>query len=130
MNKFFRRRIDGRHVEDTQTIDNIQYNSEAGAQKNMAVGPALKFIGDASSELIVTPGDQLFFFKTTTGLGWVEMSETPGIGAVGTAPADNTFPLEGQSFTAYSAADYKYVKASAGVYLYILRDDNHLRNKP
>ena len=130
MNKFFRRRIDGRQVEDTQTIDNIQYNAEAGGQKNLVIGPALKFIGDASAELVVTPGDQLFFFKTTTGLGWVEMSETSGIGVVGSAPADNTFPLEGQAFTAYSAADYKYVKASSGVYLYILRDDNHLRVKP
>ena len=130
MNKFFRRKIDGRYAEDSSTIDNIEHNCEAGAQKNMECGPALKFIGDASSELRITPGDQLFFFKTTAGLGWVEMSETGSIGVVGSAPADNTFPIEGQVFTRYSAADYKYVKASAGVYLYVLRDDNHLRVNP
>lgn len=130
MNKFFRRKIDGRYAEDSQTIDNIEHNSEAGAQKNMEVGPGLKFIGDATSELRITPGDQLFFFKTTSGLGWVEMSESGSIGVVGSAPADNTFPIEGQVFTRYSAANYKYVKASAGVYLYILRDDSQLRINP
>jgi len=130
MNRFFRRKLDGRLIEDSQTIDNIEHNSEAGAQKNMEVGPALKFIGDASSELIITPGDQLFFFKTTAGLGWVEMSETAGIGVVGSAPADNTFPIDGQTFTRYSASTYKYVKTSADVYLYILKDDTQLRVNP
>jgi hypothetical protein len=130
MNKFFRRKIDGRCVEDSQTIDNIEHNSEAGGQKNMEVGPGLVFIGDASSELIVNPGDQLFFFKSTTGFGWVKMSKTSGIGAVGSVPADDTFPIEGEGFTRYSAVDYKYIKASSGVYLYVLRDDNQLRINP
>ena len=126
----FRRKIDGRLVEDSQTIDNIEHNPFAGAQKNMEVGPALIFIGDASAELIVAPGDQLFLFKATAGFGWVKMSKTSGIGAVGTAPAEDTFPVSGEGFTRYSAADYKYIKASAGVFLYVLRDDNQLRFNP
>jgi hypothetical protein len=126
----FRRRIDGRLVEDSQTIDNIEHNPFAGAQKNVEVGPALKFIGDASVELIITPGDQLFFFKATAGLGWVKMSKTAGVGVVGAAPTDDTFPIQGEGFTKYSAADYKYIKASAGIFLYILRDDNQLRFNP
>jgi hypothetical protein len=128
--KLFRRKLDGRLVEDTQTIENIEYSPFAGAQKNMEVGPALEFIGDSSAELIVAPGDQLFFFKSTTGFGWVEMSQTSGIGAVGTAPAANTFPIQGEGFTRYSAADYKYIKTTAGIFLYILRDDNQLRHNP
>lgn len=128
--KLFRRKLDGRYIEDSQTINNIEHNPFAGAQKNMEVGPALKYIGDSSSEIIVAPGDQLFFFKSTTGFGWVEMSESPGIGAVGTAPANNTFPIQGEGFTKYSAADYKYIKTTAGIFLYILRDDNQLRYNP
>lgn len=126
----FRRKIDGRLVEDTQTIENVEYSPFSGAKKGVAVGPALEFIGDASSELIVAPGDQLFFFKSTAGFGWVQMSQTAGIGAVGSAPAADTFPIQGAGFTVYSAADYKYIKASAGVFLYILRDDNQLRYNP
>ena len=125
----FRRKINSKYMEDSQTIENIEYSPFSAAQKNLEVGPALVYIGDASAELIVTPGDQLFFFKTTTGLGWVTMSETPGI-TVGTAPADGTFPIMGQEFTRYSAHFYKYIKTSADIHLYILKDDSKLRVNP
>lgn len=126
----FRRKINSKYMEDSQTIENIEYSPFSAAQKNLEVGPALVYIGDASAELIVTPGDQLFFFKTTTGLGWVKMSSSSGIGAVPTAPSADTFPIEGQVFTRYSAALYKYIKATSDVHLYVLRDDNQERNNP
>ncbi len=126
----FRRRVHGQCVEDSSTIENIEYNPYAGAQKNLEVGPALKFVSVTTAEVKICPGDQLFLFKTTTGLGWVELSETAGIGVVGTAPAADTFPVFGQEYTRISAADYKYIKGAADIYLYVLKDDNQERVNP
>jgi len=125
----FKRIIEGVNTHDVDSIDNLEHNVYAGGQKNMEIGPALIYIGASSSEIRVSPGDYLYFFKTTTGLGWVTMSETPGI-TVGTAPADGTFPIMGQEFTRYSAHFYKYIKTSADIHLYILKDDSKLRVNP
>jgi len=126
----FRRKIDGKCVEDSHAIDNIQYNSYSGGQKNLEVGPALKYISNTAAEVAVCPGDQLFLFKTTVGVGYVQMAEVAGIGAVPGAPAGDVFPVLGESFTRYSAADYKFIKGSADIHLYILRDDNQVRQEP
>jgi hypothetical protein len=128
-NKLPRRKIDGKRVEDSHAIDNIEYNPYAGAKKSIPVGAALIFVGDATTEIKVEPGDQLYFFKTTTGLGWVTMSDSSGASA-GTGPAADTFPIQGQVFTVYSADSYTYVIASAGVYLYKLKDDTQYRYNP
>jgi hypothetical protein len=125
----FRRKINSMNMEDPNAIDNIEYNPYSGAKKGLPVGPALEYIGVATSEIKVLPGEQLFFFKTTTGLGWVTMSETTGV-AAGSAPAANTFPIQGQVFTPYSSSSYKYIITTADVHLYKLKDDTEFRNNP
>lgn len=125
----FKRSIEGVNTHDVDSIDNLEHNVYAGGQKNMEVGPALIYLGLASTEQKVSPGDYLFFFKTTPGVGWVTMSETAGI-TVGTAPADGTFPIMGEEFTRYSAYLYKYIKTSADIHVYILKDDSKLRVNP
>lgn len=124
-----KRQIDGRCTEDSNAIDNIEYNSFAGGQKNLEVGPALKYQALLTSEQSITPGDQLFIFKTTAGIGYVTLSKTTGA-VVGTAPAANTFPVFGESYTRISAADYKFIIGAADIHLYILRDDNQARIHP
>jgi hypothetical protein len=126
----FRRKINGQCVEDSHAIENIEYNAYAGAQKNLEVGPALRFVSVTTSEVKICAGDQLFLFKTTSGLGWVELSESAGIGVVGTTPSANTFPVFGQEYTRISAADYKYIKGAADIFLYVLKDDNQERVAP
>ena len=126
----FRRRVNGQCVEDADTLDNIMYNPWAGAQKNIEVGPALQFISVTTAAVSISPGDQLFLFKTTAGLGWVELSTTTIAGAVATAPAANTFPVKGEDYTRISAADYKFIKGAADIYLYRLIDDNQERVNP
>ena len=128
-NEVFRRRFDGRNTEDSHTIDNIEYNEFAGAQKNLEVGPALKYVGQLSAEQNIWPGDQLFIFKATTGLGYVTLSKTTGA-SVGTQPAADTFPVFGEQYTRISAADYKFIIGAAGIHLYVLRDDTQERINP
>lgn len=124
----FRRRI--QETEDSYAIENIEYNSYAGAQKNIEVGPALEYKAALGTEAGICPGDQLFIFKATAGLGYVTLSETTGVVA-GTAPAANTFPVFGQVYTPISAADYKFIIGnSADIHLYVLKDDNQERVNP
>lgn len=128
-NKVFRRRLDGRNVEDSNTIENIEYNEFAGAQKNLEVGPALEYVSATAAATKICPGDQLFLFKATTGLGYVTLGDTAGI-ALGIAPAADTFPVFGQEYTRISAADYKYIIGTADIHLYVLRDDTQERINP
>jgi|VirMetMinimDraft_7_1064189.scaffolds.fasta_scaffold01061_11 hypothetical protein len=123
------RRKVGAQAEDSHAIDNIEYNSFAGAQKNLEVGPALKYVDATAAEVRICPGDQLFLFKVTTGLGYVTLSKETGA-VVGTAPAADTFPVQGQVYTPISAADYKYIIGTADIHLYVLRDSSQLRNNP
>lgn len=126
----FRRKVNGQCVEDPSTIDNIEYNAYSGAQKNIEVGPALEYKAALGSEQGICPGDQLYIFKATAGLGYVTLSETTGVVA-GAAPAEHTYPVFGQVYTAISAANYKYIIGnSADIHLYVLRDDNQERVNP
>jgi hypothetical protein len=129
MSKVFRRRIDGRNVEDSHSIDNIEYNEFSGAQKNVEVGPALKYVSATLAATGICPGDQLFLFKATTGLGYVTLGESAGI-SLGTTPAADTFPVFGQVYTPISAADYHYIIGTADIHLYVLRDDTQERVNP
>ena len=124
-----RRRV-GAQAEDSHAIDNIEYNSFAGAQKIIEVGPALKYVSVTTADVKICPGDQLFLFKTTVGLGYVKMTTGAAAGTVGTAPAADTFPVQGQVYTQISAADYKVIKGAADIHLYVLRDSAQLRNNP
>lgn len=125
----FRRKVDGQCVEDANTIDNIEYSPYSGAQKNIEVGPALKYVSATAAEVSICPGDQLFLFKTTTGLGYVTLGVSSGV-VLGTAPAADTFPVFGEEYTRISAADYKYIIGTADIHLYVLRDDNQERVNP
>lgn len=126
----FRRKVNGQCVEDTNTLNNIEYNAYAGAQKGLEVGPALEYKAALGAEQGICPGDQLFIFKATAGIGYVTLSETTGV-AAGAAPAADTFPVFGEAYTPISAADYKYIIGnSADIHLYVLRDDNQERVNP
>jgi len=103
-----RRKIDGNCVEDSDAIDNIQYNAWAGCQKNMEVGPALEYVAELTSEKSINAGDQLFIFKTTAGLGYVTLSKVTGA-VVGTAPAANTFPVFGEAYTRMVLLAYIFI---------------------
>jgi len=123
--KWLKRNIDGRSVEDSSVIDNIQYNSMSGGQKNVSVGPALEYIGALTNSIRIAPGSQLYIFNTGS-LGYVTMGQTSTI-TVGTLPSKDTFPCQPNQYTLYSAADYKYIKGSSSIHLYILRDESNAR---
>jgi len=124
-----RRKIDPRCTEDVGAIDNIEYNSHAGAKKTIEVGPGLVYVSNTLSEVAVAPGSQLFLFKTTGSVGYVTMSKTTGA-SVGTTPGADTFPVFGQVYTPISSSDYKFVIGTADIHLYILKDDNTARVNP
>lgn len=131
MSKGLRRSLgEGHAVEDPSTIDNIVYNDYAGADKHINVGPALEFISVTTTEVGVIAGDQLYFYKTTVGPGFVKMAEATGVAIPGAVPAADTFPIKGQVLTALSAANYRFVRGAADIYLYKLKDDNHVRVNP
>lgn len=115
-------------VEDSGSIDNIEYNNDAGAKKTLEVGAPLKYISVTTTATNIMPGDQLFFFKTTAGLGYVTFSED-GVPVVGTAPAADTFPVFGQVYSPVAASDYKFVIGTADIHLYVLKDASKVRIK-
>lgn len=125
----YRRRIEGKCVEDSSTIENIEFNPWAGGQKNLEIGPALTYVGPLTNATLLQEGSQLFIFKATTGLGYITLGDTNSI-ITGTAPSANTFPVFGQEYTRISAADYKYIRGTADIHLYVLRDDNLKRVNP
>jgi hypothetical protein len=123
--KWLKRNIDGRSVEDSGFIDNIQYNSMSGAQKNVSVGPALEYVGALTNSTKISPGSQLYIFNTGS-LDYVTMGQTSTI-TVGSVPSKDTFPCQPNQYTLYSAADYKYIKGSSTIHLYVLRDESNVR---
>lgn len=125
-----KRRVASESTEDEGSIANIQYNSEAGAQKNVPAGPALAYIGALDVERTVSPGDQLYIFNSTGSTDFVKMSKTSGIAPFAANPANDTFPVFGHSFTLYSASDYKYIKGASHLYLYKMKDDVEVRVNP
>jgi hypothetical protein len=91
LKKWLKRAIDGRGVEGDIDLQNIQYNSMAGAQKNLGVGPALEYVGPLSALIkLVEQGSQLYILNTTGGLLYVSMGDETV--SAGTAPADGVFP--------------------------------------
>jgi hypothetical protein len=129
MKKGLKRVVSSRQVEDPGTIDNIQYNSPSGAQKNLSVGPALEYIGELTAATEVEKGDTLYIFKASTGIGYITMGDSDTIVA-GVAPAANVFPVFGQEFTLYAAYNYRYIIGAADIHLYRLIDDSAVRNNP
>lgn len=126
MKKFFRRLVSSRQLEDSQTISNLEYNPQSGSQKNIEVGPSLKYLDNTAAAVRVTQGSQLFLFKTTTGLDYVTLGENSSI-TKGTAPSEDTFPVFGQQYTRISAAQYKYIIGTADIHVYVLEDDSVFR---
>lgn len=123
--KWLKRNVDSRPLEDDKIIENIQYNSMAGAQKNVTVGPALEYVGPLTNATKITQGSQLYIYNTGA-LAYVTMSDNGTI-TVGTAPSANTFPCKANDYTVYSAADYKYIRGAAALHLYVLRDESSVR---
>ena len=83
--KWLKRNVDSRPLEDDKIIENIQYNSMAGAQKNVTVGPALEYVGPLTNATKITQGSQLYIYNTGA-LAYVTMSDNGTI-TVGTAPS-------------------------------------------
>lgn len=123
--RWLKRNVDARSLEDSAAIDNIQYNSMSGAQKNISVGPALEYVGALTTAKKVSQGNQLFIFNTGS-LDYVTMGSDSSV-SKGTGPSANTFPCLGGQMTAYSAADYKYIIGTSALHLYILRDESNAR---
>lgn len=122
-----RRRV-GEQNEDSGHIDNIQYNSYSGAQKNVSVGPSLEYVGALDTAIRIREGEQYFVFNPTGGILYVTFGEESAP-AAGTAPADNTFPAFATAYTPMSSWGYKFIIAQAGMHLYKLRDDSFVRRK-
>jgi len=114
---------------DQGTIDNIQYDSGSGGKKTLEVGPALAFVSVTTAAVDIHPGDQLFLFKNTAGIGYVKLAKT-GTPTAATAPAIDVFPVFGEAYTPISAADYKKIIGAADIFLYVLRNDNRLKVNP
>ena len=72
----------------------------------------------------------MYFYKSTVGPGFVKMSTLTGLAAPGAIPASDTFPIAGQVLTPLSASEYKFVRGTADIYLYKLKDDNQVRVNP
>lgn len=125
MLKWLKRNVDARPVEDPQIIDNIQYNSMSGGQKNLTVGPALQYVGALGTKTAITEGDQLYIFNTGA-LAYVTMGDNT-LAVAGTAPGADTFPCLPGQFTPYSAADYTHIIGTASLHLYVLRDEARVR---
>lgn len=123
--KWLKRNVDSRPLEDDKIIENIMYNSMSGAQKNVSVGPALEYVGPLTAATKVAQGSQLYIYNTGA-LAYVTMGADSGIVA-GTTPAANTFPCHANDYTLYSAGDYKYIRGTAALHLYILRDESNAR---
>ena len=123
MANIFRRAVDGRAIEDSHTIDNIEHNSQAGARKDLDVGPALRYLGDTDTALAIPRGAQLFIFKTDAGLGWIKFGEDASVGAPSGSPADAEFPVFGQEFTKYSAGNYTHIRGGSTIHVYQLIDE-------
>jgi hypothetical protein len=125
-----KRRFASESTEDEGSIVIIQYNSEAGAQKNVAAGPALVYIGSLDVERAITPGDQLYILNTTGNTDYIKMSKTSGIAPFAASPASDTFPVFGHGFTIYSASDYKHIKGVSHLHLYKMKDAAEVRINP
>lgn len=117
-------------VEDSGAIDNIEYNSEAGAKKTLEVGPALEFVSVTTAEVAIVPGSQLYLFKTDASVGYVKMAKTTGVSAPGAVPAADTFPVQPMVYTPISASDYKFIRGGATIYLYVLKDSSITKVNP
>ena len=124
LKKWLKRAIDGRGIEGDIDLQNIQYNSMSGAQKNISVGPALEYVGPLTAATKVEPGSQLYILNTGA-LAYVTMGDS-GVSLVA-GPAEHTFPVEANTMTPYSAADYTHVIGTAALHLYILRDESKAR---
>ena len=118
-----RRKIHGNCAESSNVIDNIEYNAYSGAQKIIEVGPALKFAAAITAEYQFCPGDQLFVFNPTAAIAYVTLSKVTGA-AAGVAAGVDTFPVFAEAYTPISGSDYKFIIGTAGLFLYVLRDDN------
>jgi hypothetical protein len=129
ISRIIRRWVDGRRIEDPEILENIIYNDQSGAQKNVAVGPALEYIGELTAATAIAPGDLLYIFKPSAGIGYVTLGQTNAIVA-GAAPAIDTMPVIGGNFTLYSADNYKYIIGAAGIYLYKMKDETGKRYNP
>jgi hypothetical protein len=129
MKKGLKRVVSSRQVEDPGTIDNIEYNSASGAQKNLNVGPALEYVGELTAVTEIAKGDILYIFKATTGISYVTMGNDNTI-TQEVAPTINTFPVFGEEFTIYSAYNFQYIVGTADIHLYRLVDDSAVRNNP
>ena len=122
---YLKRTVDGRAAEDQSTLQNVEYNSMSGGQKNLSVGPAMKYVSALTAAVAITPGDQLFIYNTTTADIFVKMG-VGGVAAPGIVPAADTFPAA-PGLTAYSAGDYTHIIGTAALHLYILRDESVVR---
>ena len=115
-------------IEDVGTIYNVEYNNDAGARKTIEVGPALRYESATATARTIFPGSQLFFFKTSTGIGYVTFAES-GTPSLGNAPSADTFPVFSQVYTPIAASHYKSVIGTADIHLYILKDQSLVRIK-
>lgn len=128
MAKSNKRRITGEQSEDCHKISNIEYNSYAGGQKNLAIGPALEYIGTLDAVKVIPAGVQLYVFNPTAGILYVTLDEdSTATPTAGTAPAANTFPAFAASYTPIAADAYRVIIGQAGLHLYKLKDDSKYR---
>ena len=127
MKNWLKRNDGGRGIEDPNILDNIQYNSMSGGQKNLNVGPALEYINVLTAAVAVPKGAQLFIYNTTASDIFITMGDDT-VTLLGT-PGDHSFPCA-PGLTAYSAAEYSHVIGTASLHLYILRDETIVRNNP
>ena len=125
----FRRWVTGNKIEDEATLENIMYNDQAGAQKNVVAGPALEYIGNTAVPMRITKGDQLYIFKTTAGVGYITLGDDNSIVA-GSSPSADTFPVFGQLFTNYSADEYEWIVGSSAIHVYKMKDASGYRRNP
>lgn len=121
-----RRWVDGRKIEDADTLENIMYNDQSGAQKNVSAGPALEYISASAAEVKIAKGSLLWIFKSTAGIGYVTMA-TDTTPVLGVAPGANTFPVFGQQWTQYSSDHYNRIIGTADIHIYIMKDETGYR---
>jgi hypothetical protein len=117
-------------AEDSGSIDAIEYNKYAGAQKKLDVGPALNILGTCNSGLSLPGlGTSLWIYNNSSSIAYVAFYDANG--AVPSAPSSlsNGIALAPNSYTKLNSGQYSGIIGSAatiGVYQVI--DDSQLNN--
>lgn len=120
---------------DAGSVTSIQHNEQAGAEKNISVGPSLKplkltastFTTDASTARAIVPGTQLAIFNNSSSVASVTLRTATGAslaaGAVDNTTGEVGVPCPPNAWSYISSWDKKFVITSSNTLMVFMIDD-------